>query len=175
MQKVKVVPHNPNWRNEFETEAERIAAAFGETLVAVHHIGSTSIHGIYAKPVIDMLVEVRDISEVDARNPAMGLLGYEVMGEFGIPGRRYFRKDNQAEIRTHQIHTFEAGSPQIKRHLAFRDFMNAHPQEAQKYSELKRNLAAEHSQNMDAYMDGKDDFIKEIDLQAVQWLALQTD
>ena len=175
MKKVEVVPHNPNWRNEFEAEAKQIAVVLGETLVAVHHIGSTAIHGIYAKPVIDLLVEVRDITEVDARSSAMELLGYEAMGEFGIPGRRYFRKDNQEGIRTHQIHTFESGSPQIKRHLAFRDFMNAHPEEAQKYSELKRKLAAEHTNNMDGYMDGKDDFIKEIDRRAAEWIASQTD
>lgn len=169
MKKVEVVPHNPNWQNEFEAEARQIAAAMGETLVNIHHIGSTAIRGIYAKPVIDMLVEVRDISEVDARSSAMELLGYEVMGEFCISGRRYFRKDNQAGIRTHQIHTFKADSPQVKRHLAFRDFMNAHAEEAQKYSELKRKLAAEHTQNMDGYIDGKDGFIKEIDYRAAEW------
>ena len=170
MKKVEVVPHNPNWRNEFEVEAKKIAAALGETVLAVHHIGSTAIRGIYAKPVIDMLVEVRRISEVDARSSAMERLGYEVMGEFGIPGRRYFRKDNPAGIRTHQIHVFETGSAQVKRHLAFRDFLNAHPQEAQKYSELKRKLAAENPNNMDGYIDGKDDFIKEIDRRAAQRL-----
>jgi GrpB-like predicted nucleotidyltransferase (UPF0157 family) len=175
VKKVEVVPHNPNWRIEFEKEAGQIAAALGGTLVAIHHIGSTAIHSIYAKPVIDMLVEVRDISEVDAHDSAMELLGYEVMGEFGIPTRRYFRKDNQDGIRTHQVHTYEASSPQIKRHLAFRDFMNAHPEEAQKYSELKRKLAAEHPTDIDGYMDGKDDFIKEMDRRAAKWIASQTD
>lgn len=170
MKKVEVVPHNPNWQNEFETESKQIAVALGEILVAIHHIGSTSIDGIYAKPVIDILVEVVDITEVDARNSAMELLGYEAKGEFGIPTRRYFRKDNQAGIRTHQVHTFEANSPQVKRHLAFRDFMNAHPHEAQQYNELKRKLAAEYPNNIDSYMDGKDDFIKEIDRRAAKWL-----
>lgn len=170
MKKVEVVPPNPNWQNEFETESNQIAAAFGETLVAVHHIGSTSIHGIYAKPVIDILVEVKNMAEVDARNSAMELLGYEVKGEFGIPSRRYFRKDNQDGIRTHQVHTFEANSSQVKRHLALRDFMNAHPEEAQKYSELKRKLAMEYPNNMDGYIDGKDGFIKEIDRRAAKWL-----
>ena len=175
MKKVVVVPHNPDWRNAFETEAKRIAAALGDTLVAVHHIGSTAIHDIYAKPVIDILVEVRDIAEVDERSSAMELLDYEVMGEFGISGRRYFRKDNQEGIRTHQIHTFETSSEQVRRHLAFRDFMNTHPEEAQKYSELKRKLAAEHPQNIEAYMDGKDDFIKEIDCRAAKQLVSQTE
>lgn len=175
MSKVEVAIHNPQWRDAFEEEAKHLAATLGENIVAIHHIGSTAIHGIYAKPVIDMLIEVRDITEVEARSSAMKLLGFEVMGEFGIPGRRYFRKDNQAGIRTHQVHTFESGSAQVTRHLAFRDFLNTHPEEAQKYSELKRKLAAEHPKNMDGYIDGKDDFIKEIDRRAARWFALQID
>jgi GrpB-like predicted nucleotidyltransferase (UPF0157 family) len=104
----------------------------------------------------------------------MESLGYEVMGEYGIPGRRYFRKDNREGIRTHHIHAFEAGSAEVERHLAFRDYMIAHPVDAQRYSELKRKLAEEHPQNMDGYMDGKDGFIKEMDRRAAQWRASQT-
>src|SRR5918999_3378331 len=110
MRKVEVVPHNPQWRDAYEAEAKHVVAALGENVVAIHHIGSTAIPDIYAKPVIDLLVEVRDITEVDGRSSAMEPLGYEVMGEYGIPGRRYFRKDDQEEIRTHNIHAFETGS-----------------------------------------------------------------
>src|SRR3954463_7125609 len=101
MRKVEVVRHDPLWRDAFEAEAKRVAAALGENVVAVQHIGSTAIPNIYAKPIIDLLVEVREIAEVDGRSPAMESLGYEVMGEYGIPGRRYFRKDNREGIRTH--------------------------------------------------------------------------
>src|SRR5918996_855966 len=156
MRKVEVVPHDPRWRDAFEAEAEQVAAALGENVVAVHHIGSTAIPNIYAKPIVDLLVVVRDIAEVDGRSSAMESLGYEVMGEYGIPGRRYFRKDNQEGIRTHHIHAFEAGSAEAERHLAFRDYMTAHPSEAQRYSDLKRKLADEHTQDIEAYMDGKD-------------------
>jgi GrpB-like predicted nucleotidyltransferase (UPF0157 family) len=173
MRKVEVVAHDPRWRDAFEAEAEHVAAALGENVVAVHHIGSTAIPNICAKPVVDLLVEVRDIIEVDGRSPAMESLGYEVMGEFGIPGRRYFRKDNQEGIRTHQIHAFAAGSAEVERHLAFRDYMLAHPEDAQKYSELKRKLAEEHPQSMDGYMDGKDGFIKEMDRRAARWRTSQ--
>ncbi len=166
---MEVVAHDPNWRGEFETEAGRIAAALGDVLIAIHHIGSTAIAGIYAKPVIDILVEVRDISQVDELSLEMTRFGYEALGEFGIPGRRYFRKDNQSGVRTHQIHIFETRSEQVRRHLAFRDFMNAHPDEAEKYSDLKRKLAKEHPQDMEAYMDGKDEFIKEIDRKAASF------
>jgi len=96
----------------------------------------------------------------------MESLGYEVMGEYGIPERRFFRKDNPAGVRTHHIHIFEVASAQVKRHLAFRDYMIAHPEVAHRYSELKHELAREHPLNIDGYMDGKDGFIKEIDLKA---------
>jgi GrpB-like predicted nucleotidyltransferase (UPF0157 family) len=169
MRKVEVVPHNAQWRDAFEAEAKHVASAQGGNVVAIHHIGSTAIPDIYAKPVIDLLVEVRDINAVDAQTAAMESLGYEVMGEFGIPGRRYFRKDNEEGIRTHQIHSFETGSAEVVRHLAFRDYMIAHPEEAQRYSELKRKLADEHPQSPEKYMDGKDGFIKEIDRRAARW------
>jgi len=168
MTKVAVVPHDPRWRDAFEVEAKHVAAALGENVVDIHHIGSTAIPGIYAKPVIDLLVEVRDIRAVDTQTPAMESLGYEVMGEYGIPGRRYFRKDNPEGIRTHQIHTFETGSPEVRRHLAFRDYMIAHSGDAREYSELKRKLAQEYPHSMDGYMDGKDAFIKEIDRRAAR-------
>src|SRR5438270_451627 len=141
MRKVEVVPHNLGWRDAFEAEAKHVAAALGEDVVAIHHIGSTAIPDIYAKPVLDLLVEVRDITEVDGQSSAMESLGYEVMGEYGIPGRRYFRKDNQEGIRTHNIHAFEAGSEEVERHLAFRDYMIAQHGDAQRDSELKRRLA----------------------------------
>jgi GrpB-like predicted nucleotidyltransferase (UPF0157 family) len=172
--KVEVVPHDPRWRDAFEAEAKHVAAALGANVVAVHHVGSTAIPGIYAKPVIDLLVEVGDINEVDGRSSAMESLGYEVMGEYGIPGRRYFRKDNREGIRTHHIHAFEAGSAEAERHLAFRDYMIAHPADAQRYSELKRRLAGQHPQSVDGYMDGKDGFIKEMDRRAARWRASQS-
>ena len=173
MRKVQVVPHNRQWRDAFETEARQVAAALGKNVVAIHHIGSTAIPNIYAKAIIDLLVEVRDITGVDNQTTAMASLGYEVMGEYGIPGRRYFRKNNQEGIRTHHIHAFEVGSAEVGRHLAFRDYMIAHTVDAERYSELKRKLAEEHPQSLDEYMDGKDDFIKEIDRRAAQWRTSQ--
>ncbi|MEO0540876.1 MAG: GrpB family protein [Cyanobacteria bacterium P01_A01_bin.105] len=169
MRRVEVVPHAPMWKEAFEVESQHIANALGDNVVAVHHIGSTAIPGIYAKPIIDLLVEVRDIAQVDDHNSSMVSLGYDRMGEYGIPGRRYFRKDNPAGSRTHHVHTFQMGSPQVARHLAFRDYMVTHPDDAQRYSDLKRSLAKAHPTNIDGYMDGKDSFIQEIDKKAAQW------
>jgi len=173
MRKVEVVPHDPTWQDVFRIESKHVADALGDNFVTIHHIGSTAIPGIYAKPIIDILVEVKDITQVDEQSSAMESLGYEVMGEYGIPERRFFRKNNQAGVRTHHIHIFEVGSAQVKRHLAFRDYMIAHPEAAQQYSELKRELARENPQDIDGYMDGKDGFIKEIDQKAAQWSGTQ--
>lgn len=164
MRKVVVVPHDPKWREIFEHEEKCLSHVLGENVVAIYHIGSTAIPGIYAKPIIDILVEVKDIASVDDPLPMVSL-GYEAIGEFGIANRLYFRKES-SQKRTHHVHIFEAGSAQVARHLAFRDYMIAHPEEAEEYSELKRTLARDHSTDIEKYMDGKDEFIKAIDEKA---------
>jgi len=171
MQRVYVVPHNPGWVEEFARESVRVASTLGTLMVEILHIGSTAISGIHAKPVIDMLASVTTIEAVDARRKEFECLGYEVMGEFGIPGRRYFRKDNRDGDRTHQIHIFQSGSPHIGRHLAFRDFMRAHPQYALQYEVLKQQLAAMYPNDIDSYAKGKDAFILEMDAKAATWKA----
>ena len=161
--RVNMVPHNPEWRQEFQNEAKQITDALGSNAVTVHHVGSTAIPTIYAKPVIDLLLVVHSLDALDAKHPEMAALDYEARGEYGIPGRRFFRRDNALGDRTHQIHAFEAGSPQVTRHLAFRDYLITHPDIAQEYSDLKRELAAQHPNDIEAYMDGKDAFIQGVD------------
>jgi GrpB-like predicted nucleotidyltransferase (UPF0157 family) len=167
--KVEVVPHNLNWQSAFEDEYQRLVVAFGDNAIAIHHIGSTSILEIYAKPIIDILVEVKDLDRVDKRTDRIEALGYVAMGEFGIAERRFFRRDNREGIRTHHIHTFKAGSAQIDRHLAFRDYLRCHPDDALKYSQLKQQLAQKYPTDIQGYMDGKDAFIREIDRKASAW------
>jgi GrpB-like predicted nucleotidyltransferase (UPF0157 family) len=171
--KVEVVPHNSNWHSLFEIESKQITIALGENVIAIHHIGSTSIKTIHAKPIIDILVEVNSIDKVDEQNSLMQLLGYQCMGKFGIKDRRFFLKDNSVGIRTDHVHIFETGSAQIARHLTFRDYLNAHREEAQAYSELKQSLAEQYPLDIEKYMDGKDGFIQEIDRKAAEWLTQQ--
>lgn len=169
MRKVQVIPHDPNWHSLFETESKQVTIALGENVMKIHHIGSTSISSIYAKPIIDILVEVNSILKVDQNNSQMRSLGYQCMGEFGIQNRRFFLKDNLDEIRTHHIHVFEVDSPQVKRHLTFRDYLNNHLEDAELYSSLKRSLAEQYPNDIESYMDGKHDFIQEIDRKAAKW------
>ncbi len=166
--KVEVVPYDPAWAKLFRAEVDVLTRVFGDQLVAIYHIGSTAIPGIVAKPVLDFLVEVHNIQKVDGLNTAMEKLGYQPRGEYGIPGRRYFVKQT-GEVHTHHVHTFQSGDPQVKRHLNFRDYLIAHPQDALAYSRLKEDLARRFPEDMDSYIAGKNDFIQHIDEKALQW------
>lgn len=173
MRKVEVVPHDPKWRDAFAEEKEQIWQVFGGDVVAIHHIGSTAIPSIYAKPIIDLLVEVKAIAKIDRCNPSMVALGYKAIGEFGIPGRRFFRKNSAAGVRTHHVHTFEVDNPEVEKHLAFRDYMIVHSEDAQKYSALKRELAKNYPYDINSYMDGKHEFIQQMNAKAAKWRELQ--
>lgn len=166
---VIVVAHDPDWAEKAENEATQIKSALGKIVQAIHHIGGTSIPGIYAKPIIDLLLVVGSIEALDDKTSAMEMLGYEARGEYGIPGRRYFRKSNAQGIRSHHVHSFEKGHAEVFKHLVFRDYMIAHPDEADAYARLKIRLAAAHPDDIEAYVDGKDSFIKEHITKGMIW------
>jgi GrpB-like predicted nucleotidyltransferase (UPF0157 family) len=168
VRRIEVVPHDPGWSNQFKAEANRLGAILGQEVVAIHHIGSTAIPNIHAKPIIDVLVEVRDIEKTDDFNAEMTRQGYRPRGEFGIPGRRFFTKGPD-EARTHHIHVFQTGHPEVARHLDFRDYIVAHPDEARAYSRLKETLAQRFPHDIESYMAGKDGFIKDVDRKAKRW------
>ncbi|MFN7140996.1 MAG: GrpB family protein, partial [Limisphaerales bacterium] len=107
-QNVVLLPYGAHWVAEFARESGAVAAALGNALIAIHHIGSTAVPGIHAKPIIDMLLVSPELSLLDERVSVLEAIGYEALGEFGIPGRRYFRKNNSAGERTHQIHAFRS-------------------------------------------------------------------
>lgn len=131
IRKIEVVEYNPNWPELFETEAKRIKEALGNNCIEIHHIGSTSIPRLSAKPVIDILPVVRDIREVDKTNKAMESLGYEAKGENGMAFRRYFQKGKNN--RTHHVHVYQEADPEISRYLKFRDWMRSHASDAENY------------------------------------------
>jgi GrpB-like predicted nucleotidyltransferase (UPF0157 family) len=168
MRKMEVQPYVATWPSLYREEAARLKEAFGTQLLAIHHIGSTSVPGLAARPTIDIMVEVPDIAAVDVLNPALIALGYEPYGEFGIPGRRYFPRII-VETHTHHVHVFQVGDPQLKRHIVFRDYLISHPEEARSYGRLKTDLAARFTFDVSGYLDGKDAFIKAIERRALDW------
>ena len=161
---VVVVPYNEEWVELYRKEASLLAELFGDLLSEIHHFGSTAIPGIYAKPVIDILPVVKDIIRVDSYNDRMKALGYVPMGEYGISGRRFFFKGGRN--RTHQVHIFQTGNSEIQRHLSFRDYLRSHPEDAQRYSVLKQDLAKKFPTDIESYCNGKSEFVKSIDQKA---------
>lgn len=167
MRKVEVVSYNPEWQSRFEEEAGKLRRLFEGELVAIHHIGSTSVEGLAAKPIIDMMPVVRDIERVDAYTERMEALGYRGLGEYSIPKRRYFRKGE--EERTVHVHVFEEGNPDVVRHLAFRDYLRTFPEVRDTYGELKLQLATQHPEDMEGYIQGKHEWIIETERLATKW------
>jgi len=135
MRKIIVVPYDDRWPEMFEAESLLIKRLLGGMAKDVHHIGSTSVPGLSAKPVIDMLLEVSDINELDKYHSAMTQAGYVARGENGIAGRRYFIKGG--DQRSHQVHAFAVGDMQVLRHLAFRDYLRRNKDIAEEYAEIK--------------------------------------
>lgn len=163
--RIEVVPYDPAWPALYRAEAASLAALLGDELVAIHHIGSTSVPGLPAKPIVDILPVVREIQRVDARNDLLLAAGYVPKGENGIPGRRYFSKDGGGLRRVH-VHTFAAGHPEVARHLNFAAYLRAHPDAAAAYAELKRELAQRFPNDTASYTDAKSAFIRAIDEKA---------
>ncbi len=162
---IELVEHSPLWKEQFEAEAKLIKNVFGSQMIGLHHIGSTAIPGIKAKPIIDLLGEVKDIQTVPSFNKQMSVIGYEAKGEMGIPGRQYFRKGRDV-IHTHHLHIFQTGHPEIRRHLAFVTYLKSHPTEAQEYSALKQRLVQEFGNKPEAYTLAKTEFIRAINEKA---------
>jgi GrpB-like predicted nucleotidyltransferase (UPF0157 family) len=94
--------------------------------------------------------------------------GYDAKGEYGLPGRRYFRKIEGSRHLVH-LHCYQSGNPEIIRHLAFRDYLRAHPDVANEYAELKLKLVETHPNSLNDYMDGKDVFVKRVEKLALEW------
>lgn len=157
---IEVVPYDPNWPRQYEQEAEKLKGALGPHCVRIYHIGSTAVLGMKAKPVIDILVVVRDIFAVDALEKEFCDLGYTPKGENGIPFRRYFEKGDSR--RTHHVHVFEEGSPEIDMHLKFVDCLRSEPETRQEYESLKERLAKKFPHDRVRYVEGKEDFIQKI-------------
>jgi GrpB-like predicted nucleotidyltransferase (UPF0157 family) len=164
--KVRLTEFSENWAFLFQQEAEFLRSIFGDEIIKFEHFGSTSVYGLKAKPVIDMMCIVNDINKVDSFNDQMDALGYDVAGEWGIEGRRLFRKGG--ENRTHHIHFYQKDNPQIKRHIIFRDYLRAHPEEVVRYSRFKEELASRF-ENTSEYSPAKKSFVQKMEHLAIKW------
>ncbi len=163
--------YSSDWPQEFEREAGRLRGFLNENVIEIYHIGSTSIPGMATKPVIDLLPVVASISTVDDQTPMLQNAGYKAWGEFGLPGRRFFSKDRNG-YRIYNIHIYGENNPEIDRHLAFCAYLREHEDSRKEYETLKRAVFARYPANIDAYMDGKNDWIKRLEPIAIEWYQL---
>lgn len=169
---VTLAPHNPAWADMAAAESARIAAAVGDALIVIHHMGSTAIPGIVAKPIVDLMPVVRSLEALEQRRSEIEALGYRWRGEFGIVGRRYCLLERDGK-RLFHAHFFAEGHDNIATQLAFRDYLRAHRDEAQAYEAAKHAAAAAHPDNSLRYNDHKSAWIRACQERAKAWAARQ--
>jgi GrpB-like predicted nucleotidyltransferase (UPF0157 family)/protein associated with RNAse G/E len=153
---VELHPHTPIWVELYQAEEARLRAAISRYVLDIQHVGSTSIPGIPAKPIIDIGVAVANFEEAAVCIEPMRALGYEYKGELGIPRRHYFAR---GEPRTHHLHMNEIGSADWRQQIAFRDTLRADAKLAQEYATLKLRLAQQFPTDRLAYTESKSGFI----------------
>ncbi|MBY7144892.1 GrpB family protein [Virgibacillus sp. NKC19-3] len=167
MRKVEVTSYDGDWPMKFEEESKQLHHIFGSEMIEIHHIGSTSVKGLKAKPIIDIMPVVKNISWIDKFDAEMINIGYEPKGENGISDRRFFQKGG--DDRTHHVHVYERGDPEIKRHLAFRDYLRKHPDILKNYGDLKEELSNLFPNDIESYIKGKAQMVSEIESKALVW------
>jgi len=166
---VRLLPHDTSWAQLADEEGARLIAAPGSVLTSVSHIGSTSIPGILAKPIIDLLGVAPDLETLDAARPLIEALGYEWHGEYGVEGRRFCTiTDVASGQRKFHLHCYAEGDHSIRRHLAFRDYLRSRPVKALAYQEMKLGCAARHPDDSHAYTACKDKWIKRVEAEALK-------
>lgn len=189
--KILIEDYNPGWVTRFQTEHKKISGALGFMNPSIDHIGSTSVHGLCAKPKIDILVGLEDEDALDRTIPPMQDAGYTYFKiyEYTMPYRRLFiglrssghniapRQINPGEDyidgetfeSVTNIHVMVRGTEHWTRHIAFRDFLREHEQERNTYATLKKELSKRDFKDGLDYNAHKNDFIKEVEQKAVEW------
>jgi len=159
--KVRLVPHNPLWLTYFDDEHHRLCAALGAYIKEIRHIGSTAIPGIYAKPILDIMVGLVSIADVRYCKAPLATLDYVYEGEQPISGWHFFRKKT-GDLTTHHLHLVEWNGSYWLDHILFQEYLFLHPEVAEAYERLKLELEEKHADDREAYTRDKTDFINKI-------------
>ena len=153
--------HNPKWANKFEMEKKSLSEILGDKAIGIHHIGSTAVSGISAKPIVDIAVEVENFSVLERLNDKLKEKGFIYRPIHDKIYKRLYIKGGK-DFRSHHIHFYKKDSEQLKNDLFFRDYLINHPETAKQYDELKRTLAAEYPDDRKKYTKSKNEFIESI-------------
>jgi len=156
-----IIPYSPHWARQFKGESKVISGIFANDLVAIEHVGSTSVPDMAGKPLIDILVAVKDIAQVEARIEAMEKAGFTAYGDYLQKKSYLFTREIAGEKLVH-VHVFEQGHPHIQEMLSIRDYLREHPEEAKAYSKLKYELKRRYPNDYGAYRREKDAYMEEL-------------
>lgn len=159
---VVVLPYDEAWADRFAEIKTEIEAALGELAFRIEHVGSTAVPGLSAKPIIDLDVVIRDSSAFHAAAAALEAIAYQHEGDLGIAGREAFRYDGKDHLQKHHLYVCAQNSAELKRHLAFRDYLRTHPEAVCEYSRIKEEGAALYPYDIDGYIEHKTPFIRRI-------------
>lgn len=172
MTRLVMFDYDPNWPNLYEEEAKALKAIWQDAAISMHHVGSTSVPGLRAKPIIDIMIVIKDRDRVPDYNMQMVEQGYRCRGECldrgGTPGRYYYSKDIEG-MRTHQVHVMQVGHHDIQDKLDFRDYLRAHPDVTAEYASLKTRLISENTSGIMEYIESKGPFIRKCIKLAKEW------
>jgi GrpB-like predicted nucleotidyltransferase (UPF0157 family) len=167
---IRIVDHDPDWAALGEAEGRAIEDALGDVAVRVDHVGSTAVPGLAAKPIIDLQLSVAALEPAEAYAEPLEAVGYTFIELDELPDYPFFAKPVERP-RTYHLHVCEAGSDHELRHLAMRDYLRAHPDEAAGYAALKRRVAERHPQDRLAYIEGKSAHMAALEERALVWAA----
>ncbi|WP_346886918.1 GrpB family protein [Clostridium sp. UBA1056] len=155
---VKLAPYTDQWKDEFNKEKNLLSSVVGDYVLAIEHVGSTSIKGLDSKPIIDIAMGVKSLNVVNDFRELLESIGYNYRGDGGIEGRVLFAKGSE-ELRTHYLHVEAINSNMWKNHIYFRDYLRLHSDYVNEYSKLKNELALKFADDRSAYTKEKDKFI----------------
>ena len=159
---VVVMPYDVKWKQAFTNIKSELEAALGDLALRIEHVGSTSVEGLSAKPVIDIDVVIKDTSILEPVISALAKIGYRHEGDLGIPGREAFKYEGKEHLMKHHLYVCAKDSDELKRHLAFRDYLRSHPEAVKEYSRVKTEGAQLYPYDIDKYIEHKSPFIENI-------------
>ena len=165
---VRIVDYDPAWPVMADAEIRRVEESLGDVAVALEHIGSTAVPGLAGKPIVDLQLSVAAVEPRDRYVGPLERLRYLFVPAPESPDHHFFAKPPERP-RTHHLHVCEAGSEHELRHVAVRDFLRAHGEEASGYAALKRRVAARHPQDRLAYIEGKGEYVAALEERAIAW------
>ena len=160
--KVVVLPYDEGWKRDFAAIKQEIEVAIGDLILGIEHVGSTSVPGLAAKPIIDLDIVISGYEVLEQVCALLAAIGYEHEGNLGIEGREAFRYSGKEHLQKHHLYVCPQDSRELGRHLAFRDYLRNHPDAVQEYAAVKLQAAAEHPQDIDGYIAAKSPCIEAI-------------